>query len=389
MMKKVFVSCILFFSVMCLFLTAYCKDIQTFSATTNAHLTNDEITDLSNLQSSTKTTIFEERNNIVFYVKSDEDLFGKVLVIVAYSKNGKIINLMNIPQEHNTDFTYVVMARPEKLAKIKVFLWNSTVSLEPDGPCEEFDFDDGNVTSKIDESQSVFVVTALSCDVTSDDEDVIYFYGIQDGITRSFALFDDINGYTWKIADGRLNLAKGTVMLVGPEEDGYVNEIEILVEVCRTGNDISITNIPSEGIFNGKRYKSDMGKLNICSNGAYINDGTIRVGGYDKELEGNEGYKVYGNINIVCADFTAARYSATTVKKRGIEFVDVDPGKYDIHAFFRVYDVDNPNFTNLSGEKNHIKDIVFYMVNPGDGIVSNSKNNEYESDELDEGYIEL
>ncbi len=234
--------------------------------------------------------------------------------------------------------------------------------------------------TEVDKAQGVFVVTSISTDINDDDEDIVIFQGIQDGGTRTFQLYDDDENYVDEIVNGDLQgLAKGTVLLVGPEENGYVDNIDILVEVVRSGNTIEyINNYPTTSATASvsEDYKSDMGQLVDLSiregedDPYYVDGSTIVIDGFCSGYDNgdNNGYRVDSRTNVVAVDFTAARYAATTVRRSDVNFADVDPEKYEVWAFFRAYDVDEIDDFDLANERRNVKDLVLYKLNADNSI---------------------
>ncbi len=238
--------------------------------------------------------------------------------------------------------------------------------------------------TEVDKSQGVFVVTNISTDINEDDEDIVVFQGIQDGAARTFRLCDDDEGYVDEIVNGGLQgLAKGSVLLVGPEEDGYVDNIDILVEVVRYGSIIDhITNYPTNSADAkvSEDYMSDMGQLidmaDKNEDPHYVDNFIIVVDGFCPGYDNgdNKGYRVLDSTNVVAVDFTAARYAAATVDVSDVNFADVNPDRYDVWAFFRAYDVDDIDDFDLANERRNVKDLVLYKLNIDNSISVNTGN---------------
>ncbi len=229
-------------------------------------------------------------------------------------------------------------------------------------------------TAAIDYSQHVFVVSSFEVGENDDGDVYVDFTGIQDGSTTKFRLYDDDdNSLAEDIDDGEMsNLAKGTVLLVGEEVNGFVDEIEYLVVVTKDGSvlDAITMNYDYTKEDNGDKIYADLAQIESYSS----SDGVI-IPGYTTDDEGREGYKPKSGTRLVVVDFTSNRISGATVKtasgaSSAFNF-DYDT-KYDGYAFFRMYDIDDEDVTDLLTNKGEVQDIVVYKLNKGEGSVDGS-----------------
>lgn len=210
-----------------------------------------------------------------------------------------------------------------------------------------------------------FVVSSYTVDVAEDGKNVINFRGLQNGCTRTFSLYDDVDGYADQIAENN-DIAKGTILLVGPEYSGYVDEIEFLVKVTKIPEKNAIDKIEdltdeAASISGEKKFVTDFSWVvpDDETRGYYSQNRTIQVEGY--ETEG--GYKPGNYRKVVLVDLTPSRHSAVTVSSRDITALDVDNEKYSFAIFFRACDVDNIDEFDLNAERSHVHDIVLYKFN--------------------------
>ncbi len=231
--------------------------------------------------------------------------------------------------------------------------------------------------SDVDQSQGVFVVSNVTVEVNDDNENIVTFQGIQEGSNRTFSLYDDAKGYADDIASGTLSLAKGTVMLVGPVVNGFVDTVEFLAFVERpndrnkTGKITTADTRRSTTVkYNGDEYYWDIAQLNPIVDGdedVYMDDNDgIDIDGYSNGPD-QAYYRVRNNTNVTLVDYSGARYANASVTSKDIDVVDVDPNKYTFFVLFRVSDVDDMDTLaggDLDSERSNVTDlVVFKMAN--------------------------
>ncbi len=251
--------------------------------------------------------------------------------------------------------------------------------------------------NKVDNEQHVFVVTNISTDVNADDENIVKFTGIQDGTTTSFELYDDDKDYANSIGNDDYPLGKGSVLLVGPEVGGYVDTIQILVEVLRDGSRLgSITgagyetgNVKSRdidyisGLTTVEQVEDDDEMVYVTSNGY------VQLSSYTDPSE--KGYKPSSSTDVTFVDFTTGRnFSAATIRGNRGDLSDLEVNDVDSCAFalfFRAYDVKDAseNF-DIQNERSRVLDVVVYKVSDAsdinvDGALADVGGNSWDDDD--------
>ncbi len=259
--------------------------------------------------------------------------------------------------------------------------------------------------SEVDLTQNVFVVSSYQVDTDEEDDNaIVTFTGYQNGATRTFQLKDDeVDGEANNIADDGNTLGKGTVLLVGPEVNGFVDRIQYLVKVTRDINANAVESIDAtteavetdddENIYYSGTTELQVYTYNIDNpneDPVYIKNGYVNVDATTNE----RGYKADSRTTVTLVDFTPTRYTAATVRSRNngdLSDVDVYPDDYDFEMFYRVYD--GKAGADIYTDRTKVKDIVLYKFEKGDNIVAGGSapanpewsGSRYDNDDYDNG----
>lgn len=228
-------------------------------------------------------------------------------------------------------------------------------------------FSEGSIINK---SEPVFVVSNVAYDMNDDDENIVIFKGYQNGTPRTFQLYDDEEGLADKIADGDYVVGKGSILLVGPEANGTVDTIEILVRVVN-GRPVDkiYTDIKTQDTYDKKKIMTDLVEMvpdidtDKQNDSYYFKGGKIQLAGYDvDEYDEVALYAPTKKTNIVVVDFSNNLYRNASVSLGSLTDVDVASSDYTLWAFFRAYDVDDYT-TDISEVKSDVQDLVIYKFN--------------------------